>query len=306
MSKDLLQQWGLQAKRPEVVDSSMTKDYADCPSKFYLRHVLGLRRISRDPSDDSKFDWGTVWHRVMEEWWATHDYNKALEAMEPWPVSIQPETDRHKRSKARMEKIFTEYVEKYAVRDINDFEILRGEQFFDVFNEELGIRWCGRTDQLLRRKRNGAVVVLDHKTTSAMGKLYFEQYEHSFQLPGYAWAANQIFTESVSEVMLDVVYTLSARHEFFRRTFRYTPADFKEWAQNVKMYVDEINYMLDNHLYDPSAWKKNWNECTRYGRCQFTDVHFLTPHGDSRMRVLSNDYGIERWDPRRLDDEEDS
>lgn len=304
MSEALLTEWGLQAKRPEVIDSSMLKDYADCPSKFYLRHVLGLKRISRDPSDDAKFDWGTVWHRVMEIWWATHNYEEALGGLEPWPSSIMAETDRHARSKARMEKIFREYILKYAERDINDFEILRGEQFFDVMNEETGIRWCGRTDQLLRRKRNGAVVVLDHKTTSAMGKTYFEQYEHSFQLPGYAWAANQIFTESVSEVLIDVVYTLKASHQFFRRTFRYTPADFREWTNNVKIWVDEINRNLDKHLYEPEAWKKNWNECTRYGLCQFNDVHFLTPQGDSRLRVLTNDYGIERWDPRRLDDED--
>jgi CRISPR/Cas system-associated exonuclease Cas4 (RecB family) len=300
---EILERYGLIAKRPEVIDSSMMKDYVDCPSRFYLRHVLGLKKIVRDPSYDAKFDWGTVWHRVMENWWGTWDQVEALKGLDPWPDSIQPETDKHARSKERMIKIFFEYVEKYEERDKRDFEILRNEQFFDVFNDELGLRWCGRMDILLRRKRNKNVVVWDHKTTSAMGDRYFDQYEFSFQLPGYVWAANQIFTESVAEVGLDVLYTLKASHQFFRRTFRYTPAQLAEWQRNVRRWLDEMNYMLDNHLHDPEAWKKNWNECTRYGNCTFTGVHFTTPESDTRLRILSNDYEIERWDPRRLDED---
>lgn len=304
MSQAMLERYGLIPKRPEVIDSSMTKDYVDCPSRFYLRHVLGLKRVVRDPSYDGKFDWGTVWHRVMENWWGSWDLAHALEGMDPWPDSIQPEIDRHGRSKERMIKIFFEYAEKYKERDQKDFEILRNEQFFDVYNEEIGLRWCGRMDILLRRTRNGNVVVWDHKTTSAMGPRYFDQYEFSFQLPGYVWAANQIFTESIAEVGLDVLYTLKNSHQFFRRTFRYTPAQLEEWKRNVLKWVNEIEYMLDNHLHDPEAWKKNWNECTRYGLCPFSDVHFTTPDGDTRLRILSNDYHEERWDPRRLDDED--
>lgn len=294
--------YGLRPQRPEVIDSSMLKDYVDCPSMFYLRHVLGLRRKLVDPQRQSPLDWGTVWHRVMEAWYTTFDPAAALAALEPWPPTIMAETDSQGRSQQRMAKIFFDYIEKFGDADQRDFDILRTEQFFDVLDPNSDLRWCGRIDGIWRRKRNGRLNLIDHKTTGKMGSYYFEQFEHSFQIPGYAWAGSQLITEPLEDVMINCLYTLKGSHEFFRRTIRFTPARIAEWRANVLMWLEELNRMLDEHLHEPELWRKNWNECTRYGLCSFADVHFLPATGDTRLRVLSNDFIEDRWDPRRLDE----
>lgn len=306
MSQVLLEKYGLQPKAPEVIDSSMLKDFMDCPSKFYLRHVLGLRPKILSPKIQAKFDWGTCWHDVLFHYYrADADPVTALEALErSYPVYITPETDRYKRSKDRMIQQFFEYHERWQKR-ADEFEILRHEQYFDVYSDKVDLRWCGRIDSLRRVVRNDKIRVWDYKTSSAMGPTYFDQHELGFQFPGYVWAAQQMFTDEVKEITVDVMYTISKSHDFFMRTFRYDEIRTAEWISNVKMILDRMGHLLENHLWEPSKWEKNWNECTRYGYCQFFPTHALNPRGDSRLRDLQDNYIVDRWDPSDMGDEED-
>jgi RecB family exonuclease len=304
VSKDLLAQYGLRAIPPEAIDSSMLKDFIDCPSQFYLRHILGLRRKRRPLTDIAKFDWGTCWHKVMEDYWKTRIVQPeiamgvALASLNThYPEAIRPDTDKHGRSKERMIKMLFDYIEKIADEIDDIYETIRFEQFFDVFHEELGIRWCGRMDKWRRKRKTGELVIWDYKTTSAMGQTYFEQHEYGFQFPGYVWAANQISTSPVREAVIEVLYTLKASHQFYRRSFPYNTTALAEWTKNVKLILDQINYMIEHHLYEPQAWIQNRNHCTRWGMCTFTDIHFIPPEGDVRLRILEEDFTEDRWDP---------
>lgn len=306
-SLDLLHSYGLRPQRPEVIDSSMLKDYVDCQSRFYLRHILGLKKKRRFPGEDGKFDWGTLYHKAQEILWKQNDITPALQWIDQnFPSTIDPTTDKHKRSKDRMLQQFIEYYQKNYQELSDDYELLRLEQFFDIYDERIGLRWAGRIDKIRKRRRNGKVVVWDYKTASVMGSNYFNQHEYGFQFPGYTWAANRLFTEPVEEICLDVMYTLAGSHDFFRRTFRYGPAALREWEENVKLIVDEMSYKMDNFLDQPDKWTKNWNDCTSYGLCSFADVHFTPPTGVSRLRILSDDYIEDRWDPLNHSEESEA
>jgi len=305
--RDILEKYGLVPRRPEVIDSSMLRTFVDCRSKFYLRYVLGLVRSVRDNVESAKFDWGTCWHEVMDAYYANgRSVKDGLIAMEEkYPNYIQPSTDKKKRSKDRMAEAFFAFTEKWQEND-DEFDILRNEQFFDVYSEEDDLRWAGRMDQIRRRKRNGKLRIWDFKTSSAMGEYYFTSHEMGFQFPGYVWAGNLLVPgEEVEDITVDVMYMVSASFDFFRRTFRYDEFRKAEWVKNVSNIVGDMERLLDNHLYNPSAWSLNWNECTRYGPCMFLGVHNIAPRGDTRLRILSNDYQVKRWDPRNPEGDED-
>ena len=292
---------GFIPRRPEVIDSSMLKDFIDCPSYFYLRHILGLRKKFPPGTGEAKFDWGTCWHHVMRAYkHQGYSQQAGLEALEEhYPEYIIPSNDKYKRSKERMTLAFFDYVETYQEADKRDFEILRQEQFFDIYDDEVDLRWCGRIDDLMRRTRNSRILVNDYKTSSSMGPNYFNQHELGFQFPGYVWAADHLFAgESVVEIMIDVLYMVTAKHEFFRKTFRYPPPRINEWVSNVQVFFARLWYLVDNHLGEPSKWGLNWNQCTNYGLCDFFPVHSLTPQGSSRLNVLQADYVVDYWDPR--------
>lgn len=301
--------YGLNPRAPEVIDSSMLKDFLDCASMFYLRHVLGLRRKIRSAADVAKFDWGTTWHKVLELYHAAKLAGEAEPATrairwldENFPAAIRPDVDKHGRGKERMLLILVDYLTSVEPLLDNQYETIRTEQFFDVLDPETGVRWAGRIDKISLLRSSGAPVLWDYKTTSAMQDTYFEGHEHGFQLPGYVWASNLIFSENVREIRLDVLHTLKASHKFYQRGFRYTPHHLAEWHSNVKRVLEQIHFLLTHHLEDPDAWTKNWQECTRYGFCPFTPVHFTAPIGDTRLRILSDEYIEDRWDP--LNDQE--
>jgi hypothetical protein len=239
LTAEALERYQLRARFPEVIDSSMLSDFASCPSKFYLRHVLGLRRKGHEDMD--ALDWGTKWHKVQHLWWryifegaspSDAATQAIIEATMDWPASLS--SDKHGRTKERLAMIFADYIQKFSEEDMRS-EVLRTEQFFDVFDEELGLRWCGRIDQI--RRIRGKIRVWDFKTSSAMGPSYFDQYENSFQFPGYVLIASKILTEPIDGITMDVAYTLKSKHEFFRRSFRYSDARLHEWLENVKLYL---------------------------------------------------------------------
>lgn len=312
--QELLERFGLHPKPPPVIDASMLSTFMDCPSKFYLRYVLGLRPKRKDPSKDSNLDWGTCWHETMfafmEAAGDTLDARMVagLEALEEsYPIYLTPEVDKMKRSKKRMIEQFFAYAEQW-IRKEKDYEILRNEQYFDVLDEESGLRWCGRIDSIRRVRRNGKIRVWDYKTTKAMGQTYFDQFEISFQFPGYVWSSAKMMTDEVWEITVDVMYTISKplppEKSFFERTFRYDGARLKEWQRNVTRIVDRIRWMLDNYLYQPEMWDKNWGDCTRYGKCRFFTVHSLNPRGEGRLLELRDNFDISRWDPSAVAGEE--
>lgn len=307
MTEDLLSHYGLEPQPIEVFDSSILKDFINCPSMGYLKHILGLR--PRDARDSIPLDWGSQWHKGLYRYYAESDdpakgnLEAGLQAIaDDWPSHIDG-TDKYKRSRDRMLRIFCEYETKW-LSDNKLYTILRHEQFFDVEDRDIPLRWCGRMDSIRRKKSPSKIAPWDYKTTSAMGSRYFDQFELSFQFPGYVWASDQMMTDEIIEIRVDVLYTLSKSHDFFRRTFRYDAFRKKEWVSNVKMWIDWISERQERYLYDPEMWMKNWDECTRYSNCMFFPVHSIHPKGDTRLRILQDDYIIDRWDPSAMGDDE--
>ncbi len=299
--RELLERFGLTPKPPPVIDASMCSTFMDCPSKFYLRYVLGLRPARKDPTNHGNLDWGTCWHETMFAFMEAADLPlkermvAGLQALEEnYPEYLQPDVDMVKRSKERMIEQFFAYAERWIHKQ-GDYEVMRNEQYFDVFGD--GLRWCGRIDSIRRVLRNGKVRVWDYKTTKAMGPTYFDQFEISFQFPGYVWAVNQMMTDEVREITVDVMYTVSKKYEFFERTFRYDEFRLAEWHRNCLRITGRIHELLENHLYEPEMWDKNWGDCTRYGKCRFFTVHSLNPRGEGRLLELRDNFEVSRWDP---------
>jgi CRISPR/Cas system-associated exonuclease Cas4 (RecB family) len=311
-----IRDYGLTARLPEVFDSTMITDFADCPSKFYLRHVLGLEPKTWESA--IQLSWGSAWHKLQELYHkGVHEkdlsHEEAMMAAtayvaEKWDNTIDWSLDRNGRTMQRMMLMFVQYAERFKQEE-RYIEPLRSEQFFDIYCPEgnpdcplgggCGLRWCGRIDRLFRVR--GKIKVKDYKTTSAMGAAYFDRYEHSFQMPGYNWGAVHLVPQGIDGIEVDVLYTLKASEDFFRRTFRYIPARLIEWRGNVKAYIEDIHSLWERYPEEPEAWRKNWSECTRFSTCRYAGIHFTAPISDTRLRIMSNDYRESRWDPSEVD-----
>jgi hypothetical protein len=298
--------YGLHPQLPSVFDATMISDWHDCKSMFYLRHVLGLKKLTAVESND--LNWGSMWHRLLHAYHTnSHNAVQAAAVLKDWPSGLD-ETEPFNRTRDRMLLCFTKYLAQFKEQDEEEVENLRHEQYFDIFCPEnnpacpfggCGLRWCGRMDRLVRRRNK--ILVWDYKTTRRMGVDYFDHYEHSFQIPGYVWAAKHLMTEPIEGAVLDVMYVLTKSEDPFRRTFKYSDERLLEWRYNVKTAAAEISHYWTNFPDQPELWPKDWNNCTRYGKCAYADVHFAAPIRDSRLRIISEDYMEERWNPSSID-----
>lgn len=304
-----LDEYGLTADLPEYLDSSMLKDFADCPSKFYLRHVLGLRPKGQE--EPSYFAWGNMWHEVMFTFHHNRNLTEALDVLEEqWPHEILHEHEKKARTQERMRRLLFEYAEKYDKKDTTEWNTLHREQVFELWcppDESscpfggCDLRWSGRIDRVVERVPVNKVVVWDYKTSSRDTRNYYDEHKYGFQMPGYIWAAIHLTTqEDIAGVVIDRLYATKTKDWMERREIRLTDYHIKDWLDNVKRLRDEIHFMWENYPEDPEAWTKNKNECYRYNGCMFTGVHELPPIRDTRYRSLENDFVEDRWDPAEL------
>lgn len=301
-----LQEYGLRPQLPDYFDSSMIRDFIDCPSKFYLRHVLGLR--PRDSGLDPNLEWGSKWHEVMYAFHHNRNIDEAIEALDPWPREVLNEAEKKARTRKRMMKFLIEYAKKYDRLDELEWDTLMREQYFELECESTdsscplggcGLSWCGRIDRIAEQTQTGKVYLWDYKTTGRLRSTFYDEQKHGFQIPGYVWAALHLTTEAEDFVgaFIDLLYCTKTKSDMERRELRFTPHHLLDWRENVKRIVDRIRSMWDSYSHDPEAWDRNRQECYRYSNCAFVNVHDTPPIRDTRYRIMAQDYVEDRWDP---------
>lgn len=303
-----LQDFALRPKLPEVFDSSMLKDYMDCPSKFYLRHVLGLRRVGPGAAG---LTWGSKWHDAMYALFEHQPISSpearaaALQSMEPWPHEVLNDEDRNARTFGRMELSIEDYIEKYGSLDERLYHTVRREQYFNIscdLNDDCpfggcGLDWCGKVDRLVEKVGREEIYDWDYKTSSYMRSSFFDEQKHGFQMPGYIWAVRHLVQRRVVGVIVDLVHTLKGTQSFYRQEIPYNDEEILEWVENTRRIVAEIRSRYDFYANDPEAWIKNYNHCSQYSGCQFRSVHYTPPIRDVRLRILGADFTEDRWNP---------
>lgn len=299
--------YGFTPHLPEVFDASMLMDYIDCPSYFYLRHVLGLapKRDGGNPA----LRWGSKWHEVMYSFHRERSIPEALRTLHSvWP-DVLNELDAKSRTEPRMERLLLEYAQKYDHIDRSEWHTILREQYFDVECKEednclfggCGLRWSGRMDRVTEREPSGRVYVWDYKTTSYMRGSFLDELKHGFQIPGYVWAACHLTTEDVVGAMIDQLYATKTKESMNRYELRLTDQHIVEWRDNVKGIISEIRQRYSASSHSPEEWPKNWNQCYRYSTCMFTPIHTTPAFEDVRMRIMEQDFVEDRWDPSQFD-----
>lgn len=310
--KYVLADYGLHPKLPEVPDSSMLNDFLNCESMFYHAHVLGLRKKGPVPAH---FEWGTRWHNVMYTYYHDYDVSEALDVLvTDWPSCLD-DLDPKNRTLDRMVTAFQRYVKERGEPERADWSILRREQYFDVecpeHNESCpfpwkgcGLRYCGRWDRVDTQLRSGNSYIRDYKTTSYLAADFYDKLRVGIQIPGYVWAQSHIIPDHPARrATIDVLHCTKTKLDIpLRREFRYTDEELEEWVWNVKRIWAKILFMYEHFADNPDAWTKDWNECKRLWPCNFLSVHHTPDIRDTRLRILSQDYKEDRWNPADIVD----
>ncbi len=150
------------------------RDYLACPFRFYLKHVLGMEKVSDEKTGPDALDFGLLVHHALRkmaeneeyrccgdetelsdflarnaEAWVIARYGKSC----PLPVTIALDAaiQRLKAAASRQAELLDE-----------GWEIIRWEQPCEV--EVSGLKIKGQIDRVDRHRETGALRVLDYKT----------------------------------------------------------------------------------------------------------------------------------------------
>jgi len=177
-----------------------------------------------------------------------------------------------------------------------------------VYCSHIHIAWSGRIDAVARC--NGAVRVVDHKTTSIMGDQFMQDFQISNQVLGYVWAAKQLWPDlAVSAFCLNAIHFKKptgtgpitapgprggpAALNFVRGYYEYSQTRIDEWETNCLAIVSDFIHCL---VRDQHPRHSKW--CFgKYGKCQYHDV---CVQDDPRVRenmIKSDMFKTVTWNP---------
>lgn len=261
--------------------------------KYYLRICRDL--VLNIPQTAPEF--GRCIHKALDCWYATGDIDKAIGVFNAEFIE-NPEDD--KRTKAVAAKLLKLYAERYANKV---FAILATEKKFTVPIPDTSISLIGRIDKII--DWDGAIYVLDHKTTSRLGYEFFNKIKPNMQFDGYIWAATQIGYPKCSGIVMDAMLVakgllvpaqLSKLTPLARDISTRTTKDIERYLHNVRCIIRDIE-----KCYENNEWYENTESCCDFVECPYRSI--CKEDSDIRERIIESDYKVEKWDPRK--DEKD-
>src|SRR6266404_5955383 len=236
--------------------------------------------------------------------------NKLLEThFERYP---QPPDDHRQLGLAKetiARYIRTYEVEPWSIMEANGFPLIERLLWTNIGNiNGIPLNYYGVID-LVVKKPDGTIWIVDHKTTSMLGKTLDYDMAITGQMRGYAWLFEQCFHIQPTGYIVDAIRSLAPgptalktsatleawwSEQFRRLPFYLNEEQIEEWYQTVNSHIAN---MLWHH---ERSWPMNTKSCVnKYGCCSMYQVCTL-PKEQRLVALQSNLFTINDWTERTL------
>lgn len=223
----------------ELITKSRMAAHNGCQRLHKLLYVDGYRAIyARDAAD-----FGNMFHAALDAWWMAVGTNGwsgdpveyAIAAMGEW----RRENPRHALDRgqiAKAEILAKAYDARWSESLVSEYELLAVEQEFSAPIPGMrGVRVGGKIDKLLRRRSDGAVGFVEHKTTSAdvsPESSYWTQLRMNTQVSVYYLGASALGHDPQF-----CLYDVVSRPK--ERPLKATPIDARKYTKEGKLYASQ-------------------------------------------------------------------
>lgn len=276
---------------PNDFDYTALSTFLRCRKRYYWRMVRGL--VGKAPQTAPEF--GKAIHKALDNWFAHHSADQAI--LEFKTNFVENPADE-KRTLRVGEKLLQLYFEKY---DHEGFKILATELPFTAPVKAGNFNLIGRIDKVVNW--DGAVYVMDHKTTSRLGYEFFYKIKPNMQFDGYIWAARTLGFPTCSGIVLDALLVakglcvpaqLSKLQPLARDVSTRTDEELDAYIKKICLIVDDIR-----KCYETDTWYENTESCCDFIECPYRKIC----KEDSKLhdRIAEMDYKVELWDPRHTE-----
>jgi len=258
---------------PFYVDYTMLAAWLRCRFYYYFRHIRNLVPLTTA----APLSFGKTWHSATEMLAKGKTINEATVHFANDYKNVERD---EKRTPEKGQGMLTMYEQKY--KDV-PIEFLYTETPFTIVLPN-NIILCGRIDAIV--KYNGETYVFERKTTSALGKTYFEQYELNYQIDIYSLACLELVGKCAGAI-IDVARVAKPKttyDDFMRVPVSRTEEDLYYAKKNL---IEIVEDMRNGPIY------QNKCECMKWFRkCAYHDLCM----GSCDERIVRAQYKEEAWD----------
>lgn len=296
------------------INNSSISVIQDCMRKA---EYLLMRKLVNNVEADA-LTAGKAIHKGLEHWYSLPEHLRALTAQEiefsdtltggplgkpsePYETALdsineyvkaastlQTLDPNDKRGLANGIKIMKAYFAHYA----NDgFEIYRDDSGpfvernfeFKLYEDtNMIINYHGTIDCILRNKNTGEIMVVDHKTTAALGSAFFNRIKPNHQYTGYIMAAQRMGIET-NQLMVNGIQVAKTKCEFARQVTTRMSDDFMEL---LAIAIDSSKRVIQAE--EIGVFPMNTGSCTGFGSCTYIDI--CSAPKAMRDKIISNQY----------------
>lgn len=286
---------------PRSIDNTAQSAYMYCPREFLYSMHYNRRGKSRKPS----LVYGTSWHAALETHYRTGGDEDAVHRaiIMSWEPHDSPEDHR---TPQRCFSAYQAYVDFWGKHDDESrlYGSTIGFPHEPLLETTAEVWWPGalhpyvvKIDRIYTQL--GLNYIEDNKTTSALGKDYFKQWDPSNQMMGYAVTAEELTGLKIAGVRINAHGVLKSQDKFERKTITYDPARLAEWKKTYNIWIKRIDgsfALLNAGAPEDEAFPPNFTACSRkYGLCAYADV--CTYPQPLRNRILEQEFDVSPWDP---------
>ena len=279
-----------------VWDFTTLDTFQTCRRKYYWFAVRHLQ--TRTKSNALLF--GGAIHDALDTHYAERDMAKAITNFK---ATYKDREGDDLRTVANGAKLLENYARVY---EKEPFELLNKPEAGFVF--PIGdIMYGGRMDLPVRW--DGAIWIMEHKTTSVIRSTYFRQFDLDKQVTGYIVAA-EAFTgekcigclinalEPWKELKRPTARSKKPEDHFQRYPVTRSPMLKERFKLNVNRLVRDILWCEENNEFYEAEKKE---ACFYYNYdCPYK---MLCQYGDD-PRMIKKEYVVQKWQPYKLESKE--
>lgn len=171
---------------------------------------------------------------------------------------------------------------------------------FEGKTYEVQVMWAGKLDLLERYE--GALAMVDHKTTTVMGEKFLDDKQRSTQMLGYTYAARYLSRElfdnmPVFGARINALAMRSSGYEFKQFDLPFPDWKVSEWQQECLGAIGHLVRQLDQFMASGLAVPTREHCVTKYGKCAYFDICDSNPMTRDRITFDDSYFFQSDWSP---------
>lgn len=244
-------------------DNSQLQTFKDCPEKYRLRYLEGLKKREEGVDEHDK-EFGKAIHAGLEAYYKKASMVEVKKAFsDNYPLQLNGEDLAKTQANGLL--LLDGYAKHYAEQDKQ--WTVKAVEVADEFELAPGILFTVKIDLVVEQQ--GCIYFVDHKTTGkTFNWAYWGQFEPNSQLSAYTAYCQAKYGECSGGIInaIQLGYRQRAykgepagfHYGFQRQLFNRNQSQIKAWKEDTKGWINRLEATKED---EGGPWLKNEGQC---------------------------------------------